>query len=667
MPRRQPDGKHGDSEEASAASVSSPLSSSSFVAAAGEGASGKRMSLRRVPSRILSRLRRSDSFSARENATTGRASDREDDHHGNDGGGRAHDLLCAAPRPFHHSIREAQGRRHCMEDRTCACVVGDGIDSIGMFGVFDGHGGRLAADYCHAHFVARLRAHAHFEREPRRALRDTCLQLDREILAEALRHRSYAGTTVAFVLVKDHTVYCCNVGDSRTVLCAADNGEHDGDRGSTSAAGDGGAPISTAATATAAAASVQSIALSEDHSPMVPGEIRRIKRAGGFVNARGVNGYISLTRALGDLDMKAHAPRIFPQLNITADLLVAEPDIVVRSIKPHDEFLIVACDGLWCRLSNAEAVRVARHAMRRCAGDPAAAARALVRAALDAGSNDNVSVIVVVLSRPDIMRDITVHGAKLFMHTSPAERAAIRSLASGGDGEGGREGDGDEATSGTLSPLATTTTTTTTTATMTRRRDADEASAETIARDAVRAGDERASAVRDEAVHSSGDALTAHPRPVLTPAGLVGTGGSGAGAPDPRKHAFVGASTSSFAAAASSTTTRIDAEAATSDTSVHGGRARLARPPRMRSQTDDDGADSATSTPPTRMASIASGTYPARGSDHDNGAGGGGGIFNKLRRAPAPDSPLGRNLPDHHHRHDDGGDSGKGDVRRPKR
>ncbi|KAF6002491.1 hypothetical protein F1559_003164 [Cyanidiococcus yangmingshanensis] len=334
-------------------------------------------SLRRAASRLFQPLRRSESGRNLTNRLKGRSS-------GVDGESTRNRLLPFS-RTFAHGVVEEQGRRPTMEDRCCTLVLGDGPDAIGIFGVFDGHGGKLASNYCHDHFLERLLGHDCFSTDTERALTETCHLIDQEILAESVRKRTYAGTTVALVVLKDDKIYCCNVGDSRTVLCAA-----------------GGVAVP----------------LSVDHSPMVPQEVRRIKAAGGFINSRGVNGYISLTRALGDLDLKAHARRLFPHLDITGNLLIPDPDITVRSIDPQDEFLIVACDGVWCRLTNEEAVRITRAALRRYGGDPRAAATTLVHAALAAGSGDNVSVIVVILSRPELMRDVTVHGGKAFEHLS---------------------------------------------------------------------------------------------------------------------------------------------------------------------------------------------------------------------------------------------------------
>ncbi len=72
----------------------------------------------------------------------------------------------------------------------------------------------------------------------------------------------------------------------------------------------------------------------------------------------------------------------------------------------EDELLLLASDGLWDVLTNQEAVNLAQRCLKRArqrgASRQAAArvaASVLTRAAVDQGSSDNVTVVVVDLSR----------------------------------------------------------------------------------------------------------------------------------------------------------------------------------------------------------------------------------------------------------------------------
>jgi len=68
----------------------------------------------------------------------------------------------------------------------------------------------------------------------------------------------------------------------------------------------------------------------------------RIEAAGGFVNAQGrVNGNLNLSRAIGDQQYKQD-----PALPPWAQVISAEPDMVVEGLTEEDRFMILACDGV---------------------------------------------------------------------------------------------------------------------------------------------------------------------------------------------------------------------------------------------------------------------------------------------------------------------------------
>ena len=102
------------------------------------------------------------------------------------------------------------------------------------------------------------------------------------------------------------------------------------------------------------------------------------------------------------------------------DLLVADPEVIVREVEPGDEFVIIACDGLWdvmsseqvcmhtcaCRPCTAVShtalccvVQVVNFVRRELAQhhNAAKAAHHLTKKALELRSIDNVSAIVVCL------------------------------------------------------------------------------------------------------------------------------------------------------------------------------------------------------------------------------------------------------------------------------
>ena len=94
---------------------------------------------------------------------------------------------------------------------------------------------------------------------------------------------------------------------------------------------------------------------------------------------------------------------------LTRPCCAAVPDTTVRELRPGiDQFVIVASDGLWDVFQDREAVEFAAAAMAEAAADTQGkegkggaelqrAATALVKAALERGSEDNVTAVVVGL------------------------------------------------------------------------------------------------------------------------------------------------------------------------------------------------------------------------------------------------------------------------------
>ena len=160
---------------------------------------------------------------------------------------------------------------------------------------------------------------------------------------------------------------CANVGDSRAVLCR---------RGA-------------------------AVALSSDHRATRPDERARIVAAGGSVVGDRLNGVLAVSRAFGDAEHKARCGGAMWGQSWTADPCSAEPEVVdVELARGADEFALVASDGVWDALSSAAAVAFVRRRLL-AHRDAARAARELVAKALELGSKDNVSAVVVDFAEVD--------------------------------------------------------------------------------------------------------------------------------------------------------------------------------------------------------------------------------------------------------------------------
>jgi len=86
----------------------------------------------------------------------------------------------------------------------------------------------------------------------------------------------------------------------------------------------------------------------------------RIIQAGGFVQFGRVNGNLALSRAFGDFDFKRN-----PELPPEQQIVTSNPEITERPITPDDEFVVLACDGIWDVLSNQQVVNFVRSQIAR--------------------------------------------------------------------------------------------------------------------------------------------------------------------------------------------------------------------------------------------------------------------------------------------------------------
>ncbi|VEU19352.1 DEKNAAC100768 [Brettanomyces naardenensis] len=116
--------------------------------------------------------------------------------------------------------------------------------------------------------------------------------------------------------------------------------------------------------------------LSYDHKSTDKWEQQRIVDSGGIILKSRVNGVLAVTRALGDCYMKS--------------LVVGSPYTTSTELHSDDEFLILACDGLWDVCTDQEAVD-----MVRGIEDPKEASSVLCKYALKKMTTDNVTVMVV--------------------------------------------------------------------------------------------------------------------------------------------------------------------------------------------------------------------------------------------------------------------------------
>lgn len=94
------------------------------------------------------------------------------------------------------------------------------------------------------------------------------------------------------------------------------------------------------------------VEMSFDHKPEDEIELNRIRKAGGRVTLDGrVNGGLNLSRAIGD-----HGYKTNKELSAEEQMISALPDLKRVTLEPSDEFMVLACDGIWNYMSNEEVI-----------------------------------------------------------------------------------------------------------------------------------------------------------------------------------------------------------------------------------------------------------------------------------------------------------------------
>ncbi|XP_019956914.1 protein phosphatase Mn(2+)-dependent 1K [Paralichthys olivaceus] len=243
------------------------------------------------------------------------------------------------------------GQRKENEDRF---QVSQMTDNTLYFAVFDGHGGPEAADFCEKYMEKFIKDLLSEESNLELVLSKAFLEVDKALT----KHLHFspnvlgmnAGTTATVALLRDGIeLVVGSVGDSRAMLCRKG----------------------------------KALKLTVDHTPDRKDEKERIKRSGGFItwNSLGqpnVNGRLAMTRSIGDFDLKNMG-------------VIAEPETKRVTLHPvHDAFLALTTDGINFIMNSQEICNV----INQC-HDPKDAAQRISDQALQYGSEDNSTIIVV--------------------------------------------------------------------------------------------------------------------------------------------------------------------------------------------------------------------------------------------------------------------------------
>ncbi|KAL6518149.1 hypothetical protein OROMI_033850 [Orobanche minor] len=310
---------------------------------------------------------------------------------------------------------EDKGSRRTMEDAWVvlldATLDFPGNSRCAHFAIYDGHGGRLAAEYAQKHLHKNVLSAGLPQLDvkcAKKAILNGFRKTDEALLQESAAGGWQDGATAVCMWVLGQTgwqwgkleaapyevrpqldvskkwvssmgqgksgsifsdmVFIANIGDAKAVVSrsSALEGSQSGSDSSNS---------------------LKAIVLTREHKAIYPQERARIQKAGGSVSSNGrLQGRLEVSRAFGDIQFKKVG-------------VVATPDVHSFDLTERDHFVILGCDGLWGVFGPSDAVDFV-HKLLKAGLSVQAVCRRLVREAVrERLCKDNCTAIVVVLKQ----------------------------------------------------------------------------------------------------------------------------------------------------------------------------------------------------------------------------------------------------------------------------
>ncbi|KAJ0984803.1 hypothetical protein J5N97_003159 [Dioscorea zingiberensis] len=266
---------------------------------------------------------------------------------------------------FVPSIRSGEwsdiGSREYMED-THVCITDlakkfgshylDG-DAVSFYGVFDGHGGKGAAQFVRDNLPRIIVEDADFPLELEKVVTRSFMDTDTRTCS--LQSTLSSGTTALTAMIFGRSLLVANAGDCRAVLSRLG----------------------------------MAIEMSKDHRPCCLKEKKRVESLGGYIDDGYLNGQLGVTRALGDWHLEG-----MKTIGEPGGPLSAEPELKLITLTKDDEFLIVGSDGIWDVFSNQNAVDFTRRKLQEH-NDVKRCCKELVEEAIRRGADDNLTAVMI--------------------------------------------------------------------------------------------------------------------------------------------------------------------------------------------------------------------------------------------------------------------------------
>ena len=236
-----------------------------------------------------------------------------------------------------------------------------------LFSVCDGHGyyGEQVSGFIKHSFPETLLKDPNFPKNPRRALISSLTKVSSDLNYEDIDAK-FSGSTLVSVFIKDFSLFCANIGDSRAFMGRQLSGKQLLKQN---------IPLSEQGKHWMA------IALTRDHKPDERDESARILHCGGrimsyqdehgnkvgparvWLKHQDLPG-LAMSRSIGDMVVSSVG-------------VISDPEILEFNITQDDKFVVLGSDGIFEFMSNEDVVKVVVPYWK--ANDSKGAAEALVR------------------------------------------------------------------------------------------------------------------------------------------------------------------------------------------------------------------------------------------------------------------------------------------------
>ena len=292
------------------------------------------------------------------------------------------------------AVSDVGTTRKYNEDRVCVIekiVRSSEISTSSFFGIYDGHGGAGCADFLRDNLFNLIVKNPNFKNNIPVAFKEGIEAAENRFLLKSKRDEDWSGSCLVVVVIKENKIVIGNVGDSRALLITKNT----------------------------------EIQLSEDHKPEFESERWRIIKAGGKVYRNKIEnmietmdfkgntqiskkdvqlgpfrvepGGLSVSRAIGDIKAKDK------HYGGNHNCLISNANIKEICHNHLDEFIVLACDGIFDVLSNHDIAQISRGSLRTShyraftiVQACEKASKDIIEAAKQKGSKDNLTVILVL-------------------------------------------------------------------------------------------------------------------------------------------------------------------------------------------------------------------------------------------------------------------------------